>query len=117
MTEPKPFAEPHEAAFHKASLECMRNMATVVAYALGASLLIHRAPVILGSRWIAFVVGWLLYVISLWGAYCAIDQLTNAVIARHPYLRKRRWLFIAFLMPCALILLALPWYMTFFYRA
>lgn len=117
MTDPKPFTEPHAAAFHRAYLECMRNMATVVAYALGASFLIHKAPVILGGRWVAVVIGMLLYAASFWGAYCAADQLANAVIARHSELRKRRWVLLTALMPGALILLALPWYMTFFYGA
>jgi hypothetical protein len=115
MTETKPFTEPHEAAFHRAYLEGMRNMATVVAYALGASFLIHKAPVLLGSHWCAWVAGIALYVASLGGAFCAVDQLVNALITRHPGLRRRRRFFVIAMLTVALIFIALPWYMTFFY--
>lgn len=115
MTEPKPFTEPHEASFHRAYLECMRNMATVVPYALGASFLIHKMPVILGSRRASWPVGLLLYAAGVGGAVCAVDQFINALIARHPNLRRRRWLFLALMLPVAFLFIALPWYMTFFY--
>lgn len=85
MERPKIDTE-EETAFHKALLQAMEHMATVVAYMAGATYLFHEAS---RRAWLT-VPGLVLFGLSLMGAQVAARVFVSEVLERYPHIRHRR---------------------------
>jgi hypothetical protein len=98
----EPFPSTH-AAFARAFMEAMSNIAMVLAFATASAYLINTHPLIFGMKFLVIVPIVAAQLIATIGSVYASDLFVDALIVRFPsYAEKPRFFLFAILCGCAI---------------